>query len=204
MSIFYNRYWKENRNIKLGDYHYKWPAIKKLIPVGEKLTILDFGCGGGLITYEVYKMNPQSKIIGIDISEVAIKKAKKKVPQAIFYIIKDGDRLPLKSSTVDFILATDVIEHIYNTKDTMKEFFRILKPEGKILITTPYHGLIKNFIIILFGFDSIFDPAGPHIRFFSKRSLFKLLNLVGLKILKHGYFGRFYPVPRAIYVLAEK
>lgn len=63
---------------------------------------------------------------------------------------------------------------------------------------------IKNLLIVLFAFNRHFNPTGSHIRFFSKKSLFGLLQKYGFKVLKYGYYGRFYPVSHSIYILAEK
>ena len=116
----------------------------------------------------------------------------------------DGEQFPLKTEVVDFIFSSEVIEHIYDTKNALKEMARVLKQGGRLLITTPYHGFLKNLIILFHGFDDHFNPVGPHVRFFTERSLGVCLKDVGLRIVKKGYFGRIYPIPHCFYVLAEK
>ncbi len=204
MSKYYNEFWNKYKNQHLGDFTFKWPVLKKIIPLKNGQTVLDFGCGTGRITRELREILPKSKFVGVDVSETAIKIAKKKYPWANFYSVQDGDKFPFKKNSFDLILAADVIEHIYNTQHTLLELNRILKKGGEIVITTPYYGFIKNLLIITLDFDNIFNPTGPHIRFFSKRSLFSLLESAGFRIIKHGYFGRFYPIPRSIYVIASK
>lgn len=204
MSVVYNRYWKENNFDTLWDFPYKWPAINKFIPKHQKITILDYGCGPGTLISAMKEINPTAHYIGMDVSDQAIKEARKKHLYDKFYVVADGQKLPLQDSSVDFILAADVIEHVYDTKLIFQEFYRILKPGGKILMTTPYHGLIKNLVISLFAFEKIFDPLKNHIRFYTKKSLFKVFNLYNFKIDVCGYFGRFYPLSRAIYILAHK
>ncbi|MCL4415425.1 MAG: methyltransferase domain-containing protein [Actinobacteria bacterium] len=204
MSKYYEDYWKILQNERLGDFHYKWPAIKNLIPTTSNLKILDFGCGTGDILQQVIKINPKAEYFGVDVSSLALKKAHKRFSKVKFYHAEDGDKLPLKSSSIDFILALDVLEHVYNTERTIKELYRILKPGGQILVSTPYHGFIKNLILITLFFEEYFDPRGAHIRHYSKKSLTTQLKDVGFSILKCNYFGRFYPVSRAMYVLAQK
>ena len=204
MSKYYNEFWNKYKNQHLGDFSFKWPVLKKNIYFKGRERILDFGCGTGRIMQKMRKMFPKNRFMGVDVSETAIKIAKKKHPWADFYSVQDGEKLPFKKNNFDFILAADVIEHVYNTKDTLLELNRVLKNGGKIFITTPYYGFIKNLLIITLDFDNIFDPAGPHIRFFSKKSLFSLLKSAGFKIIRHGYFGRFYPISRSIYVVASK
>lgn len=201
---FYEKFWKEHQNETLNDFFYKWPAIKKYLPKNRKITILDFGCGSGILFEKLKKLNPHSRLIGIDVSKEAIKLAREKFPNDNFYIIQDGQTFPISDKSIDFILATDVIEHVYETNKTLAEFYRILKPDGKLLLTTPYHGLIKNLIIVLFYFEKIFDPVEAHIRFYTKKSLFSVLKKYKFEIQKYNYFGRFYPLSRAILVLANK
>jgi len=204
MSKFYESYW-QNIHGHLDDFKTKWSKLKKFIPQESGITILDFGCGAGQILKEIQKINPRAKLIGLDVSEKALGEAKKELPGAEFYGINDGEKVPVSDNSVDFIFSSEVIEHIYDTENAVSEVNRILKPGGKLLLTTPYHGFIKNLIILLSGkFDSHFNPTGPHVRFFSKRTLSNLLKKFGFKIEKLGYYGRFYPIPHSIFTLAVK
>ena len=204
MSKFYEKYWSDNKNEYLSDFNLKWPKLKKFIPLERGVVIVDFGCGNGRVIQEMKKINPQAEYIGLDVSEMALKSAAAILPDCKFYKIEDGENLPLENNSIDFVFSSEVIEHIYDIENAFLEISRILKPGGKLLLTTPYHGLIKNLLIVLFAFDKHFNPAGPHIRFFSKKSLFGLLNKFGFSVIKYGYYGRFYPVSHSIYVLAEK
>jgi len=204
MSDFYNKFWIDQQTHEMADFPYKWPVISKLIPKTPNLTILDYGTGSGIVMAEMKKINPKSKYIGMDVSKSGLKMAKKRHKTSKFYEVKDGGRLPLKDKSVDFILAADVIEHAFYTEKLLSELSRVLKPGGKILLSTPYHGLIKNLIIVIVGFEKVFNPTEAHIRFFTKKSLFPMMEKVNLKIEKYGYFGRFYPISNGIYVLATK
>lgn len=200
---FYENYWQSEPNY-LSDFHLKWPKLKKFIPLQAGVSIVDFGCGNGKILSEIYKINPQANLTGLDVSQAAINQAKRRLPGVKFYKINDGGLIPLEDGSVDFIFSSEVIEHVYDTENAFTEFSRILKPGGRILLTTPYHGLIKNILIALLSFDRHFNPTGAHIRFFTKKSLFDILKKYKLQIIKYGYYGRFWPIPHSIYVLAEK
>jgi ubiquinone/menaquinone biosynthesis C-methylase UbiE len=204
MINLYNSYWKYHKFNHLPDFKYKWPVISKYLPKNQDLSILDHGCGTGVIYKKLTEFNPKSKIYGVDVSELAIKAITKKFPKNIFKVVKDGQKLPFKTASIDFIVSLDVIEHIYNTKNILNEFYRILTPNGKLLLSTPYHGFIKNMVINIINFETVFDPYGPHIRFFTKKSLFTGLEDSGLDVIKFGYFGRFYPLSRGMFILAQK
>jgi len=200
---FYERYW-EGKAEYLPDFKIKWPKLKKFIPLEKEIVIVDFGCGNGQIIQEIKKINLKAEYIGLDVSETALKSAKTILPDCKFYKIEDGGKLPLKNNSVDFIFSSEVIEHIYDTENAFSEISRILKSGGKLLLTVPYHGLIKNILIMFFAFDKHFNPTGPHIRFFSKRTLFSLLKKNRFEIEKYGFYGRFYPLSHSIYILAKK
>lgn len=202
MSKYYDDYW--NRQSELGDGVYKWPTVKKYIPQTPKIKILDYGCGPGVLLKIMKKINPTAEYYGADVSRDIIGKNKKQIKFCKFFTVDDGKKFPFQSDYFDFIISTDAIEHVYDTELAFKEFARILKPGGKILITTPYHGLVKNLFIVLTNFELIFDPEGPHIRFFTKKSLTKSLNNVNLTPKLFDYYGRFFPVSRGFLVVAEK
>jgi len=99
---------------------------------------------------------------------------------------------------------TDVIEHLFDTRTIVAEIFRVLKPRGQALISTPYHGVTKNALIAIFRFDRHFDPQGPHIRFFSRRTLTDLLRDAGFRSFAYFHLGRVFPVWKNLVVIARK
>ncbi len=202
MKSFYERYWEKTDS--LNDYSYKVKLIKKLVPKESNLEVLDFGCGKGAFIKDILSINPSLKITGADISQTAITAARKKFPKQKFYYLTSGGKLPFKDNSFDFILALDVFLHIYDTELIFNEITRILKPGGKLLITVPYYGLIKNIIIALIGFDEVYNPRNGSIRFYTKNTLLHEITDVGLKSLKFGYFGRFYPLSKGMYAVAQK
>lgn len=202
MKKFYEIYWEDKES--LGDLEIKWPVLQKYIPQEKNVTLLDFGCGKGFLLSKIASFNQDLNLVGVDVSRNAITAIKKNFPSGDFRQIDEDAKLPFDDNTFDFIVAADVLEHIYDTANAFSELTRVLKPNGKIFISVPYHGMIKNIIITFIGFDFYFDPKQAHIRFYTKKNLFRCVNEVGLKILKHGYYGRFYPISHGQYVVCEK
>lgn len=202
MQDFYERYW-HNVSPELADFRYKWPILSGFIPT-KRCVILDYGCGKGKILSEVEKLNPDARLFGADVSRVARDICQKTVPRAKVLAIDDDQRVSLPPNSCDFVLSLDVIEHIYDTEKVFTEFRRVLKKGGHLLLSTPYYGFLKNIIIALVGFNFVFDPKSPHIRFYTKKTLTSLLTEYGFTVEKFGYYGRFFPVWRGMYVLAKK
>ena len=204
MAQFYERYWSGKTDDKLSDFGRKWPVLAPLIPTEPGVTILDYGCGNGEIIREMRRLNPEARYLGVDVSETAIARARTRLPDATFYAVRDGERVPIEGGVIDFVFCSEVIEHVYDTEATFREFARLLRSNGRLLLTTPYHGLVKNLLLVFLAFDQHFNPTGPHIRFFSKRSLFRCLHEVGIEPQRYAYIGRFFPISMAMCVLARK
>ena len=202
----YERYWAGRAGEELSgiDFALKWPKLRPHVPQVAGAVIVDFGCGNGQYIREMAALNPRARYIGLDVSEAALAAASAGCPRAEFHRIADGGKFALPSASADFVFSSEVIEHVYDTENAFAEVARILRPGGRLLLTTPHHGLIKNLLIVLTSFDHHFDPTGPHVRFFSKASLFACLRRAGLEPVQTDYYGRFYPLSHSIIVLAEK
>ncbi|MCO4782083.1 MAG: class I SAM-dependent methyltransferase [Candidatus Cloacimonetes bacterium] len=100
--------------------------------------ILDFGCGDGVLTYELEKCGAHAH--GVDLSEIAVQFGKERHLQlgsnATF---KVGSCLeaPYEDNYFDAIVSSDVIEHVPSAKKFLEEVKRILKPNGVAIISTP-------------------------------------------------------------------
>lgn len=199
---YYERYWK--RKEVLEDFSYKWPVLKPLIPKKDKIKILDFGCGKGKILSEMKMVNSKAEFYAVDVSKKALDFIKRKDLTTVLKKIDDGGKIPFKDNLFDFIIASDVLEHVYDTENAFAELSRTLKKNGKILISVPYNGLLKRVIIALFFFDQIYEPSTPHIRSYTKNNILKYLNKNGIKMIKVGYYGRFYPFSSGMFVLGKK
>jgi SAM-dependent methyltransferase len=64
--------------------------------------------------------------------------------------------------------------------ELLQECRRVLKPGGRLLLTTPGHPLLRRVAIAALRFDQHFDPLGEHVRFFTRRSLARTLEAARL------------------------
>jgi SAM-dependent methyltransferase len=92
--------------------------------------ILDLGCG--LKPYKQLFTNA-GEYIGIDIENPGHDHSKEEID--VYY---DGKTIPFEDNSFDCVFFSEVFEHVFNPDEILKEVFRVLKPNGKVLLTTPF------------------------------------------------------------------
>lgn len=121
----------------------------------HKCRVLDIGCGIGVISREAF--GPEANITGIEPSSITSKLASTRLDEvhADFY---ENVTPELASGNFDFVLAFHVIEHVNRPNHFLDEIFRLLKPGGLMLISTPDFGgpLAKKYGE---GFRLLHDPT---------------------------------------------
>lgn len=95
---------------------------------GKRVRALDIGCRDGYFSELLKRKGYQ--VDSVDV-EPKYKHAK---------VLDANKRMPWPSKTFDLIWCSEVIEHLYNPRYTLSEFRRILKPGGRLIITTPNSG----------------------------------------------------------------
>ncbi len=105
------------------------PKEIKQILIKEKIkSMIDFGCGDGILISAIKKDFPSIKVVGIDISPRRIWGLKAKFPKNRFYV-RDVCNTNLKEK-FDFVHSSQVIEHVCSDKKMVEEMGRLLKEKG--------------------------------------------------------------------------
>ena len=166
--------------------------------------VLDAGCGDGFVTNALSKLPSVNEIMGLDISETAIRIAQSKYPKLDFKVGQVTD-LPFESNYFDAVTSVELIEHIYDVEQMFREFCRVLKLGGYFIATTTDFNLPKKVMIALLFWDKYFNPTNPHIRFYSKKSLEKCLNKFGFVRVLHKWNGSYFGImPKGQIIVAKK
>ncbi|NEP53789.1 MAG: class I SAM-dependent methyltransferase, partial [Moorea sp. SIO3C2] len=116
----------------------------------QKPRILDIGCGNGSLTNFIAQKGYD--IIGVEESESGIKLASHNFPDCQF-IQGSIYNLPYDelSDKFDIVISLEVIEHLFYPKELVRAAKKVLKPHGHLIITTPYHGYLKNLMLAVTG-----------------------------------------------------
>jgi len=209
VNRFYGDYWSraekpipdddpttEKRYLLLGS------ALKQFLTASNDASVLDAGCGRGEFIPFIKELG--FKVVGIDISSAAIEKARRLCQEAPLYVGSLEDTLPFNNCEFKAIWSTEVLEHLFDVHACLSEFNRVLREGGILILTTPFHGFLKNLAIALVGFEEHFNPYLSHIRFFTKKSLAECLSRAGFEPVLWRGIGRVWPLYKSLFVVARK
>ena len=162
--------------------------IKKL-NAKDNSKILDIGCSGGHLI-NLLRANGLKNVYGIDISGKAINLCKRKGIKNVF--VMNCIKTNFGSNTFDVIIAADILEHIKNDTEALFEWNRILKPEGRLIISVPAFGFLW----------SKHDELNQHYRRYKKSDLIDALEKSNFKVIRisHWNFSLFLPIAIFIYL----
>jgi 2-polyprenyl-3-methyl-5-hydroxy-6-metoxy-1,4-benzoquinol methylase len=182
------------------------PPIVAALHSWNARDVLDLGCGNGAATRAVAAQG--FKTIGIDSSASGIQIAHS-VDSEVQFEAHDI-QLPLPShlrNRFDAVVAIEVIEHLFKPRDLLRRASEALRPDGHLIVTTPYHGYLKNLsIALLNGFDSHVHPLRDygHIKFFSPQTLAQLVAESDFTVLSIKRVGRIPPFAKSMVLSARK
>lgn len=130
--------------------HIRWRAIKKQFLDIKARSVLDIGCGAGIISLELALKAPWMKVVGIDLDKEAIKRANSikktlKLTNVEFQCMDATTIYPYQDNYFDLVLLIDIIEHISNPQMLIANVSRVLKPGGNVIISVPTPNYPKFF-----------------------------------------------------------
>ena len=189
--LYSNQYYRQGSKLKRKIEKFLTKLVnyrrKQLIEKWQnKGKILDLGCGLGQFLNQMNSRNWQK--IGIEPSQAAYQQ----IAKLNFTIYqKELADIDLLKNSLDVITAWHVLEHLSNPKITLSEIHRILKKDGFLFFSTPNTDS--------FGFEKGREKwfhldASRHLFLFNAKSLKKILNQTGFRIIKINYPFFEYPL----------
>jgi ubiquinone/menaquinone biosynthesis C-methylase UbiE len=132
---------------------------------------LDLGCGDGRLTVDL----DADRVTAADVSSVALDRARGRLDpdrSGIAQIAVDAP-LPFEDGEFDLVLCAETLEHVRDVQLLLSEARRVLRPGGTLAVTTPATLPLMRPP----------DPLSPHLRFFTRRSLARLLDELGFDVV---------------------
>lgn len=198
---FYERYWRSPAGDAVDEDRLTPQRLREFaraVPVPSR--ILDAGCGSGRTTVALRRMGYDA--IGIELSREALKAAPRDV--LAFARCAVDQALPFRDGIFDAVYCAEVLEHLFDPSSAVRECARVIRKGGRIVASVPFHGRWKNVLIALTSFETHFDPAGQHIRFFTARTLRRLFENEGIRVRSVRNLGRLWPIYMNMIMIGEK
>ena len=178
-----------------ASHNYLYPTVARFldhIPTGS--VVLDAGCGNG--TFLSLFQDRGWQLYGSDYSPAGLEFARQSFPNIHFFLADAQSPYTDFLSAigpVDALISTEVIEHLYDPHSFLSNCHSLLKPGGTLVLTTPYHGYLKNLLLALTGKTEFHYDAlrvHGHIKFFSRKTIEKALTNAGFANIQFAGAGR--------------
>jgi 2-polyprenyl-6-hydroxyphenyl methylase/3-demethylubiquinone-9 3-methyltransferase len=190
-------------------HQHLYPSVSRFlqnVPPGS--IVMDAGCGNG--SFIALFQDRKWQLHGSDLSPTGIELARKTYPNINFFLADAQSLYADFLNTVgpvDIVISTEVIEHIYDPRGFLRNCFGLLKPGGTIVLTTPYHGYLKNLLLAVTGkldqhFTVLWDHG--HIKFWSRKTIEEVLKETGFTNIEFAGSGRIPYVWKSMVLKATK
>lgn len=172
---------------------------------GRPRRVFDLGCGNGsvaaLLTEKGYE------VAGVDPSAEGIAQAHAVYPALRLEVGSAYEDLAQSFGQYPAVISLEVVEHVYAPRDYARTLFQLLEPGGVAVLSTPYHGYLKNLALALTGkmdahFTALWDHG--HIKFWSIETLSALLREAGFEPPRFSRVGRVPPLAKSMIAVAKK
>ncbi|GGZ51837.1 hypothetical protein GCM10010344_17330 [Streptomyces bluensis] len=176
---------------------------------GGPKTVLDVGCGDGTAAATAAPFLAGHRIVGVDWSQDALRRARARLPYPVRGELTDGG-LPFASAVADAVLFSEVIEHLVDPDAALDEIRRVLRPGGHLMLSTPNLAAWYNRALLLAGVQPVFSEVSlraihgrpgkevvGHLRLYTARALREFVAASGFEVV--GLRGApFHGVPRPL------
>jgi ubiquinone/menaquinone biosynthesis C-methylase UbiE len=114
-------------------------SILRLLRTTPSETAVEVGCGTG----NVLRRISGGRCLGIDISSQLLTRAREKCGDGVHVLAADAECLPLRTGSVDKLLCTEVLEHVLEPAAVLREFSRVTRKGGTVVISVPNERVIN-------------------------------------------------------------
>jgi 2-polyprenyl-3-methyl-5-hydroxy-6-metoxy-1,4-benzoquinol methylase len=167
--------------------------------------VFDLGCGNGATANELSQRG--FHLTGVDPSKSGIKHANASFPHLSLHVGSGYDDLRQRFGTFPIVISLEVVEHLYSPRVYARRVHDLLDEGGIAVISTPYHGYLKNLALAVTGrmdahFTTLWDHG--HIKFWSINTLRTILEEAGLVVTEIRRVGRIPWLAKSMIIVAEK
>jgi 2-polyprenyl-3-methyl-5-hydroxy-6-metoxy-1,4-benzoquinol methylase len=184
------------------------PRILELLKQLNVKRVLDLGAGNGALCAQIGLQGYE--VAGVEYDKAGFELARTSHPAISFYNFGVQDNpaeLLSQEQAFDAVVSTEVIEHLFSPHLLPIYARGVLKQGGYLIVTTPYHGYLKNLALTIFGkWDHHHTVLwhGGHIKFWSRATLTQLLTENGFRVVGFSGVGRMPYLWKSMVLVAQK
>jgi 2-polyprenyl-3-methyl-5-hydroxy-6-metoxy-1,4-benzoquinol methylase len=175
------------------------------MPQGTSRRVFDLGCGNGSVGVRLSAEGYE--VTGVDPSAEGIAQAHRAHPELKLATGSAYDDLSAQYGQFPAVISLEVVEHVYDPRHYARTLFSLVQPGGTAIVSTPYHGYLKNVALAVSGkmdahFTALWDHG--HIKFWSRNTLGQLLTDAGFWQVRFERVGRVAALAKSMIAIARK
>lgn len=184
------------------------PKVIEIVRRLGAVRVLDLGAGNGDLCNRLARASCQ--VVGVEYDAAGVSVAQRAYPQIPFYnfgVQHDPGLLLANEGPFDAVVSTEVVEHLFSPHLLPQYANAVLNPGGHLVISTPYHGYLKNLALsIADKWDDHHTPLwhGGHIKFWSRSTLTRLLEENGFRVVGFHGVARLPYLWKSMVLIAQK
>ncbi len=143
--------------------------------------MLDLGCGEGVFASAL--AGAGASVVAAEVAEEPLRRARAARPGPEYVLLDGEGSWPLEDASFDVVWAGEVIEHVADTAGWLSEVRRVLRPGGRLLLSTPALGRAELLAAAFSSrvFAGRFEPRSDHLRHYGRRTLRELIADFGFE-----------------------
>lgn len=169
----------------------RWYALKDILKseIKEGSVVFDIGGYDGYISYGLKKLLPGLNITVVDTDKSGLQLARERGLNTLY---ASSTNLPVENNSTDVVLCLDLIEHVKEDNELVKEISRVLKKDGKVILTTPMQNGVSFPFLSKERIEAINKSWGHVCKGYSLENIKELFENNNLAIIKTSRYFNFF------------
>ena len=174
----FNTWSKDFDQKRFLPFYFSNKAVLKTLNPQHGSSILDVGCGTGILLQQLRQLGKGLNLHGMDIAPEMVKVARAKFGKSVELRQGFANSLPYDDNSFDYVTCATSFHHYPNPDNSLREMFRVLKLGGKLVLLDPFtNGFLRKAICKVL--NTLFNEKG--INLFTKGQMYQMFQKAGFK-----------------------